>query len=423
MRVEPLKQQLRERLRERLPELQLSFEPADIVNEVMSFGSPTPVEVAVSGPNLAESRAFSEKLHKELENVGSLRDLHVAQSLDYPTINVRLDREKAGISHLTTADMARSLVAATSSSRFVVPNFWPDPKTGVGYQVQVQIPQSIMKSVDELEAVPVRQLGGKQLLLRDVAEVEEATAPGEYDRYNMRRQVTLLANIYGEDLGRVAEQVSQAIQRSGEPPKGARVEVRGQIPPMQQVQRGLAIGFMLAVVVIFLLLAANYQSWRLALVTISTAPGVAAGVALALLLTGTTLNLQSFIGAIMAIGVAMANGILLVTFAEEHRQQESDAVRAGIFGGTSRLRPILMTSMAMMAGMAPMALGLGEGGEQSAALGRAVIGGLLAATVATLFVLPSVFAIIQRRATTASASLDPDDPDSPHFAPAGDFGF
>jgi len=426
IKVEQLKEQLRKTLHDRLPELQLSFEPADIVNEVMSFGSPTPVEVAVNGPNLAESRAFSEKLHRELAKIPSLRDLHVAQSLDYPTINVNLDREKAGISKLTAAEMARSLVAATSSSRFVVPNFWPDPKTGIGYQVQVQIPQAIMKSVDELRTVPVgrafqpdgdRRTGLKQLLLRDVAEVKEGTMPGEYDRYNMRRQVSLLANIYGEDLGRVAQHVSKAMERTGEPPKGAAVEVRGQIPPMQQMQSGLAIGLALAVVVVFLLLAANYQSWRLASITISTAPAVAAGVAVALFMTGTTLNLQSFIGAIMAVGVAMANGILLVTFAEERRHAEGDAVRAGIYGGTSRLRPILMTSMAMTAGMAPLALGLGEGGEQSAALGRAVIGGLLAATLATLFVLPSVFAVVQRRASTASASLDPDDPQSPHYAP------
>lgn len=241
--------------------------------------------------------------------------------------------------------------------------------------------------------------------------------PGQYDRYNMRRQVSLMANVYGKDLGRVAEQVTQAIKRAGEPPKGATVEVRGQIPPMQQMQKGLTTGFALAVAVIFLLLAANFQSWRLALVTISTVPAVAAGVAIALFITRTSLNLQSFIGAIMAIGVAMANGILLVTFAEEYRRQGHDPLTSGIYGGTSRLRPILMTSLVMTAGMAPMALGIGEGGEQSAALGRAVIGGLLAATLATLVILPSVFAVVQSRASTASASLDPDDPDSRHYSP------
>ncbi|HJT30549.1 MAG TPA: efflux RND transporter permease subunit, partial [Pirellulales bacterium] len=426
IKVEQLKEQLRNVLHNRLPELQLSFEPADIVNEVMSFGSPTPIEVAVNGPNLVESRAFSEKLYRELAQISSLRDLHVAQSLDYPTINVDLDRERAGISNLTTADMARSVVAATSSSRFVVPNFWPDPKTGVGYQVQVQIPQSIMNSVAELETVPVGQAfqpdgahqnGRKQLLLRDVAEVNEGTMPGQYDRYNMRRQVSLLANLYGDDLGRVSQQIANAIQRAGEPPKGASVEVRGQIPTLRQMERGLMIGFAMAVVVIFLLLAANFQSWRLAFAAVSTTPAVAAGVAFALLVTGTTLNLQSFTGAIMAIGVAMANGILLITFAEQQRAADGDAVRAAIHAATRRLRPILMTSLAMTAGMAPLALGLGEGGEQSAALGRAVIGGLLAATAATLLVLPSVFAVIQRRASLESASLDPDDPASSHYAP------
>jgi len=424
VQVERLKEELREELSKRLPELQLSFEPADIVNEVMSFGSPTPVEVAVNGPDLAESREFLAKVRRELERIDALRDLQVAQSFDYPTIDVQLDREKAGISGVTTAEVARSLVAATSSSRFIAPNFWPDPKTGIGYLVQVQIPQSIMKSVDEVAMAPVRQNGDNQLLLRDVAQVSERTAPGQYDRYNMRRQVSLTANIHGEALGGVAKQISKAIERAGDPPKGATVEVRGQIPPMRQMLRGLAIGFGLAVVVIFLLLAANYQSWRLALITVSATPAVVAGVAISLFVTGDTLNLQSFIGAIMAVGVAMANGILLVTFAEEHRRQshgadeeKGDAANAAIYGGTSRLRPILMTSLAMTAGMAPMALGLGEGGEQSAALGRAVIGGLLAATVATLFMLPSVFALVQSRATLKSASLDPDDPQSAFYHP------
>jgi multidrug efflux pump subunit AcrB len=434
--VEQLKEDLRHELAERLPELRLSFEPADIVNEVMSFGSPTPVEVAVNGPNLAESRVYLDKVRGELSSIDALRDLQVSQSLDYPTIDVRLDRERAGISGVTTVEVARSLVAATSSSRFVVPNFWPDPKTGIGYLVQVQIPQSIMKSVEDVARLPVSQKGDDQLLLRDVAQISQRTAPGQYDRYNMRRQVSLTANIHGEALGAVARQISKAIERAGDPPKGAAIEVRGQIPPMRQMLRGLAIGFGLAVMVIFLLLAANYQSWRLALITVSATPAVVAGVAIALLVTGTTLNLQSFIGAIMAVGVAMANGILLVTFAEEHRRESRDppqrdvaagdardrgpiegaAAAAAIYGGTSRLRPILMTSLAMTAGMLPMALGLGEGGEQSASLGRAVIGGLLAATFATLFMLPSVFAVVQRRATLKSASLDPDDPHSPLYS-------
>jgi multidrug efflux pump subunit AcrB len=239
--------------------------------------------------------------------------------------------------------------------------------------------------------------------------------PGQFDRYNMRREVGLTANIHGEHLGSVSREVADALSRAGEPPRGSSVELRGQIPPMRQMVEGLFLGLGLAVVVIFLLLAANFQSLRLSFVTVSTVPAVIAGVVLALYFTGTTLNIQSFIGAIMAIGVAMANAILLVTFAEESRHAGASSADAAVLGATARLRAILMTSFAMMAGMLPMALAFGESGEQSAPLGREVIGGLAAATIATLAVLPSVFAMVQRRATTASASLDPDDPQSRHF--------
>jgi multidrug efflux pump subunit AcrB len=249
-------------------------------------------------------------------------------------------------------------------------------------------------------------------MLRDVARVTSGTAPGEYDRYNMKRTVSLSANIAGADLGRVAGEVSRAIARAGDPPKGATVEVRGQVGPMNDILRGLAFGLAAAVIVVLLLLTANFQSVRLALVVISTVPAVIAGVVLALLLTGSTLNLQSFNGAIMSVGVAVANAILLVTFAERSRLGGEGAPLAAVNGAEGRLRPILMTACAMIAGMAPLALGLGEGGEQSAPLGRAVIGGLAAATVATLGVLPAVFALVQGRAGRASASLDVFDPES-----------
>ncbi|MGE0378896.1 MAG: efflux RND transporter permease subunit, partial [Planctomycetaceae bacterium] len=407
-----------------LPELRVSFEPSDIVNEVMSFGSPTPVEVAVSGPNFAENRAYAETLHAELAAIPSLRDLQYAQSLDYPTIRVDVDREKAGLAGLTPADVSRSLVTATSSSRFVVPNFWADPKSGIAYQVQVEIPRPVVRSpydvetinsAEDLGRIPLKQTEYGQVLIRDIADIESGTMPGQFDRYNMRRQVSLTANIAGTDLGAVSRQVDDALKRAGEPPRGSLVEVRGQIPPMRDMQNGLTVGLGMAIVVVFLLLAANYQSVRLSLVTVSTVPAVIAGVALMLFLTGTTLNIQSFIGSIMAVGVAMANAILLVTFAESRRREGIAAREAAVYGATSRLRAILMTSCAMIAGMLPMALGLGEAGQQNAPLGRAVIGGLAAATVATLFVLPSVFALIQARAGTASASLDPDDPESSYY--------
>jgi multidrug efflux pump subunit AcrB len=319
------------------------------------------------------------------------------------------------------ADVSRSLVAATSSSRFVVPNYWADPNSGVAYQIQVQIPQTVMNSLEEVRNIPILDRAGQSVLLRDIGTVKQDTAVGQYERYNMQRMVTVTANIEGADLGKVGSRVAQAIKELGSPPPGVSVALRGQIVPLQQMMDGLRIGLLLAVAVIFLLLAANFESMQLALIVVSTAPAVIAGVALMLWLTHTTLNIQSFMGAIMAIGVAVANAILLVTFAERHRIGGAVSADAAIEGAASRLRPILMTSLAMIAGMIPMALGLGEGGQQTAPLGRAVVGGLFAAVLATLLVLPSVFALVRGQAGRRSVSLDPDDPLSIHFSsPVGD---
>ncbi len=415
VKIAELQEKLRTALPQRLPGVRLSFEPADIVNEVMSFGSPTPIEVVVSGPKLADDRAYADKVREQLAKVPSLRDLQTVQPFDYPTIEVQVDRERAGLSGVTARDVANSVVTATSSSRFVVPVYWPDPKTGIGYQVQVQVPPARMDSAKQLELTPVKSNGTGQLLLRDVAQVREGTMPGEYDRYNTFRLVSLTANVHGEDLGRAASHIQRALQAAGEPPEGVRVEVRGQIEPMRQMFTGLGLGLLVSVVVIFLLLFAYFQSFRLALAVLLTVPAVVAGVGLALLLTGTTLNVQSFMGAIMAIGVAVANSILLVTFAERARRDGQGEVEAAVEGARQRLRPILMTTCAMVAGMVPMALALGEGGQQMAPLARAVIGGLIAATCTTLFVLPSLFAVAQWRGGRRSASLDPDDADSPHY--------
>jgi multidrug efflux pump subunit AcrB len=404
--------------------LRLSFEPADIVNEVMSFGAPTPIEVAVSGPKLPETREYAEKVRQQLAKIPSLRDLQVMQTLDYPTVDVRLNREKLGRMEGTIKDATDSALAGTSSSRYMVPIFWPDPNTGIGFQVQVEIPLEKMTSELQVELLQIRSsIDGKPLRIRDVGTVQKGKMPGEIDRYNMRRMITLTANIEDEDLGRVAGHINRAVEAAGKPPRDVRVDVRGQIVPMQDMFRGLALGLALAVVVIFLLLTAYFQSVRLALLVVLTAPAVITGVALALIVTGTTLNIQSFMGAIMAIGVAVANSILLATFAERARRQGAAADAAAVDGAEHRLRPILMTSFAMIAGMVPMALGFGEGGQQTAPLGRAVIGGLAAATVMTLLVFPSLFAIVQSRATTRSASLDPEDPESVHYKklePEGD---
>ena len=418
--TERAKDDLRRTLGQRLPELRFSFEPADIVSEVMSFGSPTPIEIAARGANLQESRAYMLEVQAALAAIPGLRDVQIAQSLDYPTVDIRVDREKASYSGTTAAQVSRSIVAATSSTRFVAQNYWPDPKTGIGYQVQVEIPQPVMTQPEDLSTIPVNYRDGQALLLRDVAQISSGTMPGQFDRYNMKREITLTANIGGEDLGAVTSQVNKVLRdldAAGKRPKSVTTEVRGQIPPLRQILSGLGVGLLLAILVIFLLLTATFQSPRLALTAISTAPAVLAGVVLALWLTGSTLNLQSFIGAIMAIGVAMANAILLVTFAESVRRETGDARTGAVRGAELRLRAILMTSLAMGVGMVPMALGLGEAGGQTAPLGRAVIGGLAAATIATLLVLPAVFALLQRRAPNRSASLDPQDADSLYYVP------
>jgi len=432
VRTESMKEELRQSFAEAFPELRVSFEPADIISEVMSFGAATPIEIAARGGTLAENRDYLKRVREELDQVPALRDLQVAQSLDYPTVEIKVDRERAGLSGATVAQITRSVVAATSSSRFVVPNYWPDPKSGIGYQVQVEVPQPRLTSVEDLGAVPITHPTDQHqpLLLRDVVQLQTGTSPGQFDRYNMKRELTLTANISGADLGAVARDVTRVLDRvkreddaakdelvkAGQKPGRITQELRGQIPPLRQITSGLGVGLLLAVLTVFLLLSANFQSFRMALAAVSTAPAVIAGVIVMLWLTGTTLNIQSFIGAIMAVGVAMANAILLLTFAEQSRRTGLSALEAAQQGATSRVRAITMTSCAMLAGMLPMALGLGESGQQTAPLGRAVIGGLLAATFATLFVLPSVYALLQAKASPASGSLDPTDPDSPFFS-------
>jgi multidrug efflux pump subunit AcrB len=414
VRIAELEERLRTKLPQELPGLRISFEPSDIISRVMSFGAPTPIEVAVTGPNFENNRQFAEKVRMELAKVPSLKDLQYEQELEYPAINVDIDRTVAGAMNVNADQIARALTEATSSSRYTVPNFWADPKSGVGYQVQVQIPIQRMNSLDEIRNLPIVQENGRRVDLRNVADVSEGTVLGEYDRYNMQRMLTLGANISGEDLGRAADKVNDALRRAGQAPTGVSVTVRGQVPPMQELFSGLELGLGVAIVAIFLLLAANFQSFRLSLAILLTIPSVIAGVAVALLITRTTLNIQSFMGAIMAIGVAVANAILLVTFAERDRVQGAKVPDAAVEGASSRLRPILMTSLAMIAGMIPMATGLGEGGQQTAPLGRAVIGGLVGATIATLLILPALFSIVQRETTRKSASLDPTDPSSPY---------
>jgi multidrug efflux pump subunit AcrB/multidrug resistance efflux pump len=417
--VAALVPRLRERLGRELPGVSFSFEPADIVSEVMSFGSPTPIEIAVSGPNFEETKLHAEKIRSSLAKVPVLRDVRYAQALDYPAVRIAIDRRRAGASDVTTDQIARSLVAATSSSRFVVPNYWPDPKTGIGYQVQVEIPYDMMNSLDDVATLPIDRAatagGSGGLLLRDVADVSRTTMPGQFDRYNMKRTVSLTANVAGQDLGQAAIDTAQAVRAAGDPPKGVKVDMRGQIATLWEILRGLGIGLVATLAAILLLLTAAFQSPRLALVALAAVPAVIAGVVGALVTTGTSLNLQSFMGAIMALGVSTANAILFVSFAERERRQGRPSADAAVVAASERLRPILMTSLAMIAGMIPLAWGAGEAGGQTAPLGRAVIGGLIASLGATLFLLPAVFTVLMGNSSREAASLDPFDPESARY--------
>jgi multidrug efflux pump subunit AcrB len=414
VRVEDLEETLRKSLPAKFPDMQFSFEAGDIISQIMNFGAPTPIEVNITGNDLATTRRFAEKVRTELSKLGKLRDLQFDEPLDYPSIDVNVDRERAGQMGVTAKQVGQAFLASTSSSRFVTPNYWADARTGVAYQVQVQIPPAQISSIQNIENIPVTRGTNTHPLLGDVARVSLGTIVGEYHRLNGQRLVTLTANIAGQDLGHVANDVQAAIARAGQPPQATIVQVRGQIQPMRDTLLNLGVGLLLAVLVIYLLLAANFQSVRLPMVVVSTVPAVICGVILMLLITGTTLNIQSFMGAIMAIGVAVANAILLVVFAERYRREGSSPKDAAIEAARTRMRPILMTAMAMTFGMIPMALGLGEGGQQTAPLGRAVIGGLIVATAATLLILPSVFSLVQAKAHAGSPSLDPDDRESRH---------
>ena len=414
-RKEELREKLRAALHQAMPDSQFSFEAGDIVSQVMSFGSPTPIEVAVQGVSLADDSAHAAKVRAELVKLPFLRDVQYAQELNYPTLDVTIDRQRAGQFGLSMTDVARSLVPATSSSRFIQPNYWRDPNSGNAFQIQLQLPPNRMQGAAELGQIPVMLPGHSQTLLSDVAAIKTGTIPGMIERYNGQRVVSVTANIHGLTLGQAARQLDAAIARAGTPPRGVSVRYRGQIPPLEQTISGLSTGLLLAVLVIFLLLAANFQSVRMALAIVLTIPAVLCGVLLMLRLSATTLNVQSFMGAIMAIGIAVANSILLVTFAEHARKGGVALFDAAREGAAGRLRAILMTAMAMISGMLPMAMGWGEGGGQTAPLARAVIGGLIVSTFATLSILPSLYVILQSRASAHSSSLNPMDPESRYY--------
>lgn len=410
--VHDLEEKLRARLPQEFPGSHFSFDPGDLISQILNFGTPSVIEVAVTGPQYNDVLGYAGRVMQELPKIGELRDVGYEEPLHYPSINISVDRVLAGQLGVTADQVGQAVVSATASSRFVAPDFWRDPSSGVSYQVQVQVPQARMTSMKDIETIPVASSTGAHPLVTEVASVRAGNVPGELDRQNGLWMIAVSANVEKSDLGRAGLAIDQAIARAGAPPRGVAAQVRGQVSAMRQIFGNLSVGLAIAVFVILLLLAANFESIRLSLIVLSSIPAVLAGVILMLLITGTSLSLESFMGTIMAIGVAVANAILLVTFAEQNRKAGADAKTAARNAAGERLRPVLMTSLAMITGMIPMALAIGRASEEVAPLGRAVIGGLFAATLATLLVLPTVFALVQRRASLVSPSLDPEDPNS-----------
>ncbi len=408
-KMRDLQESLRQKLAAKFPDTTFSFEAGDIVSQVLNFGASTAVEVDVSGKKLPEVRAYAQKVRSELAALGSLRDVQIPQALDYPTLDVTIDRELAGQQGVTVDKVARSVVDGTFSSALTTPVFWTDPTTGIAYRVALRVPENQMQHEQDLLALPVMSDGAPRPLLSDVATITKGTTPGQVSHYNSQRTVRVTANVGGSDLGAATRDVEAALERVGAPPRGVNVAVRGQVEQMRTTLDGLRAGLALAVVVVLLLLAANFQSFREPIAALATTPAVLAGVILALALTRTTLNVQSMMGAVMSIGVSVANAVLLVTFARERWFAGATQQEAAVLAATSRVRPILMTSVAMIAGMIPMALGLGEGGDQSAPLGRAVIGGLVFSTLATLLVLPAIYVVVARRGAPRTASLEPEE--------------
>ena len=414
VKMENLKEKLRAAITKEIPDLRISFEPIDLTDKIMSQGSPTPIEIVVAGKNLEQSKDFAEKILTKMKSISYLRDVQIAQPIRYPVININIDRERAGQLGLTATEISRSLTASTSSSRFTEKNFWLDANNGYAYQVQVEVPEHLMQSMNDMMEIPLMK-GKSRPILADVATLKIDTIIAEYDRSGPRRLITVTANIFNKDLGSASTDVQKAIASVGVPPKGLTVEIKGLVKLLTETLDSLQSGLLLAIIVIFLLLTANFQSFKLSFVILSTIPAVLTGSLIALLLTGSTLNLQSYMGIIMSVGVSVANAILLVTNAEQIRLTTNDSSTAAFRAAGSRLRPILMTSLAMIVGMIPMASGMGEAGDQTAPLGRAVIGGLMASTFAALLILPMVFAAVQKTTTLKSGSLDPEDRNSKFF--------
>jgi multidrug efflux pump subunit AcrB len=412
--MDEFKDNVREKVRELMPDVKLSFEPIELTEKVLSQGSPTPVEIRIQGKNKKVNEAYAKKVIDKLTAISYFRDVQIAQPLEYPALNIDIDRTRAAQLGIDMNDISRSLIAATSSSRYTEKNIWVDEKGGFAYSVQVQVPLSQMKSEEDINAIPLLRNANRPVL-GDVATITQGTTYGENDNVGAIPFLSVNANVYDKDLGSAQKDVQAVIGSLGDLPRGLFIERVGLGKVLDETLTSLQGGLVVAVVVIFLMLAANFQSFRVSFIVLTAVPAVVLGALLLLFLTGSTLNLQSYMGIIMSVGVSIANAVLLVTNAEQIRRRTGDAVAAAKEAVTLRIRPIIMTSVAMIAGMLPMAIGHGEAGGQVSPLGRAVIGGLLFSTLAVLIVLPLIFSWIQDKTSVASVSLDPTDMESKHY--------
>jgi multidrug efflux pump subunit AcrB len=412
--IDELKEKIRQKLHTVIPDAKLSFEPIQLTDKILSQGSPTPVEIRVSGRNKKQNEEYANKVIDKLKQIPYLRDVQLGQSTRYPAININIDRTRAAQLGVDINDISRSLITSTSSSRYTDKNIWVDEKSNLAYSVQVLVPENKMTSVDNIGEIPILS-NSPRPVLSDVATIQPDTTYGENDNIGAMPMLSVTANLNNMDLGTATKDIQKTIQSLGELPRGLTVEPKGLSEVLTETLDSLQGGLIVAIVVIFLMLAANFQSFKVSAVILATIPAVILGSLVMLKLTGSTLNLQSYMGIIMSVGVSIANSVLLITNAEHLRLHNGNAWESAKEAAALRLRPILMTTIAMVAGMIPMASGLGEGGDQASPLGRAVIGGLIASTFAALFILPMVFAWMQGKTSTQSVSLDPTDKESKYY--------
>lgn len=391
---------LREQLPQEYPGVQFYFQPADIVTQILNFGTPSPIDVQVTGQNQMGNYAVAEKLANRFRHLPGAVDVHVQQAFDAPTLRMNIDRTRAQSVGTQARDIAQNVLVSLSSSFQTAPSFWLDPKNGVSYSVAVQEPQYRITDYQALQNTPVigSISGAKPQILGNLVDTSTTARPASISHYNVLPMINVYASVEGTDLGRVADQVEKEVHDiEKELPKGSRIVIRGQVQTMKSSFLGLGIGLAGAIVLAYLLIVVNFQSWTDPFIIISALAGALAGICWFLLLTHTTLNVPSLTGAIMCMGVATANSILMISFAREQMAEGKSAMAAALEAGFVRIRPVIMTALAMIIGMIPIAIGFGEGGEQNAPLGRAVIGGLAFATFATLFFVPCVFSLIHGR--------------------------